>query len=298
MIAAVGTKLPGQQFVGAPWTPDLLSPAGWWDASVNEDVIIYPGNLVGEWLDRSGNGRDMVQAVGAYQPEYIPEYINGKKVISFNGANWLQHTASPAGLLPVGQITNVAYVSRKNIAGAIGMVYYANNNPVPGVTTSDTKWDGRGSGGADILEASEAHNDFADSTRMHFQDAPTFYSNPASSTIDTTSPPNIPLVVCQFNRASQAVLSHLINVVTVYETVSSVSNWSKDHIATTIVLGGHGSLGTPTRRLNGAIAEVIVWTGALTDATRNKVEGYLAWKWGLVSGLPANHPYKNGAPTV
>ena len=27
-------------------------------------------------------------------------------------------------------------------------------------------------------------------------------------------------------------------------------------------------------------------------------EGYLAWKWGLVSSLPSNHPYKNSRPTV
>ena len=29
-----------------------------------------------------------------------------------------------------------------------------------------------------------------------------------------------------------------------------------------------------------------------------KAEGYLAWKWGLVSSLPSNHPYKNSRPTV
>jgi hypothetical protein len=29
---------------------------------------------------------------------------------------------------------------------------------------------------------------------------------------------------------------------------------------------------------------------------REKIEGYLAWKWGFENELPASHPYKNGAP--
>jgi hypothetical protein len=43
---------------------------------------------------------------------------------------------------------------------------------------------------------------------------------------------------------------------------------------------------------SGFICEVIYYTGTLTVAQRQKLEGYLAWKWGLVSSLPANHPYK------
>ena len=44
--------------------------------------------------------------------------------------------------------------------------------------------------------------------------------------------------------------------------------------------------------LNGYIYEVIVYNTAVSTAQRQTVEGYLAWKWNLVSSLPANHPYK------
>jgi hypothetical protein len=40
----------------------------------------------------------------------------------------------------------------------------------------------------------------------------------------------------------------------------------------------------------------MVITSNLTDADREKMEGYLAWKWGLESNLPALHPYKSEAP--
>lgn len=42
--------------------------------------------------------------------------------------------------------------------------------------------------------------------------------------------------------------------------------------------------------------EILVYTTAFTTVQRQQIEGYLAWKWNLVSSLPANHPYKTGKP--
>jgi hypothetical protein len=46
-----------------------------------------------------------------------------------------------------------------------------------------------------------------------------------------------------------------------------------------------------------SINEIIVYNSALTTAQRQQVEGYLAWKWGLRSNLPAGHPYINFPPS-
>ena len=51
-------------------------------------------------------------------------------------------------------------------------------------------------------------------------------------------------------------------------------------------------------RLDGQVAEVVVIDGALDEQTRQKIEGYLAHKWGLAASLPAEHPYKDSAPIV
>lgn len=48
----------------------------------------------------------------------------------------------------------------------------------------------------------------------------------------------------------------------------------------------------------GVISEIVVTSGEPNTDTRQKIEGYLAWKWALESNLPANHPYKNNPPTV
>jgi len=49
---------------------------------------------------------------------------------------------------------------------------------------------------------------------------------------------------------------------------------------------------------NADIAEVVIYNRALSDAERQKVEGYLAQKWGLQSNLPATATYKNTAPSM
>jgi hypothetical protein len=48
--------------------------------------------------------------------------------------------------------------------------------------------------------------------------------------------------------------------------------------------------------INGEIGEIIMYQGTLTTVQRQQVEGYLAWKWGLVGSLPATHPYKRWPP--
>ena len=46
----------------------------------------------------------------------------------------------------------------------------------------------------------------------------------------------------------------------------------------------------------GQLQEIVLYSQTLTLTQRQTVEGYLAWKWGLVSSLPANHPFKQWPP--
>ena len=47
----------------------------------------------------------------------------------------------------------------------------------------------------------------------------------------------------------------------------------------------------------GGLGEFIVIFGQLNELDRYQIEGYLAWKWGLVGNLPPSHPYKLVAPS-
>ena len=49
---------------------------------------------------------------------------------------------------------------------------------------------------------------------------------------------------------------------------------------------------------NGKIYEIVSYQSLLSTTERQKVEGYLAYKWGLQSSLPSAHPYKSTRPPV
>jgi hypothetical protein len=55
--------------------------------------------------------------------------------------------------------------------------------------------------------------------------------------------------------------------------------------------GGYG-----TFNANFDCAEILVYGANLTQSQRQRVEGYLAWKWGLQDKLPTSHPYYKFRP--
>jgi len=48
----------------------------------------------------------------------------------------------------------------------------------------------------------------------------------------------------------------------------------------------------------GYAMEIIFYNSVLSTNDRQKIEGYLAWKWGIQASLPVGHPYKSAAPTA
>ena len=71
-----------------------------------------------------------------------------------------------------------------------------------------------------------------------------------------------------------------------------------------MLIGGWNASDTKTLTLSesaifsGNIAEIVSFSNPydMTDATRQQVEGYLAWKWGIQTNLPLDHPYSSVAP--
>jgi hypothetical protein len=61
-------------------------------------------------------------------------------------------------------------------------------------------------------------------------------------------------------------------------------------------LAAIGSNTVGTNLLNGVVGEIIFCRVAPGQSEQQKVEGYLAWKWNLVSGLPSTHPFKHSPP--
>ena len=54
----------------------------------------------------------------------------------------------------------------------------------------------------------------------------------------------------------------------------------------------------PVGSFDGSIAEIVVISESPSDETRQILEGYLAWKWGLQDDLPDGHPYEIGLQDI
>jgi hypothetical protein len=59
---------------------------------------------------------------------------------------------------------------------------------------------------------------------------------------------------------------------------------------------GSNQNGTGSESLDGTVGEVVIVPSNLSLTDRQKLEGYLAWKWGTVANLDAGHPYKTLKP--
>jgi len=58
-----------------------------------------------------------------------------------------------------------------------------------------------------------------------------------------------------------------------------------------------GDVQIPNQPWIGGIGEIVIFSNVLSTTYRQKIEGYLCWKWGIQANLPSGHPYLNSAPT-
>jgi hypothetical protein len=84
----------------------------------------------------------------------------------------------------------------------------------------------------------------------------------------------------------------------------NVSTASDTSTATTanVVIGGSAFATEATEPLpsnfcNSDLGEIVIVLGTPSTDTRQRIEGYLAHKWGLTASLPSDHPYKTVGPT-
>jgi hypothetical protein len=248
------------------WTPDGLGAdlALWFDAA-DASTITLNGSTVSQWNDKSGNGRNVSQAVTAQQPAY--DAVN--KIITFDNDYLFNDTVGAAGLTSVSMLTVMRMVSGganedlpmgvgvQFTTGAIRCFYRASGSTTVGfagwsrdVTTSDFSYDIGGD-----------------------------YHIFAGWNTQLATPGNVRL-----SRDGATPIAYTTNNGGLLSTADGFSVGSLRGG----VVGNYYS--------NISVQEIVVLYSAITDADRQKLEGYLAWKWGLVANLPSGHPYKIKPP--
>jgi hypothetical protein len=247
-----------------PYTPNLGSGlALWLDANDANTFTVGANGAVSFWGDKSGNSRNGVNLFGTVQRQ--ANTFNGKPSVYFNGGAISSADGAITGTDRNTSITAFEVLRFPHATGQtvtrylqLGGVQFMLKGQ--GAPESHVRTVSR------AWEFSPAINTGSPNTNM------ILYAQQTSTT-DT--------LILNANEAAKAV-----GGTTRDQWYSANGRWY-------VGLGG-----STNAEMNGNLAELVLFIGAMTVEQREKVEGYLAHKWGLAANLPATHPYKAAAPTV
>jgi hypothetical protein len=256
------------------WTPAQLgSPLALWLDAADASTITLNGSTVSQWRDKSGNARHVSQATAANQPTLTAFGLNGKPVVTFDGADWL-FNANPGALL-------------RNVPGATvaAVLNYTNftSQRIPIAAMNNT---GTGVRLATILLAAGTLSIAArrlDAEGAMLVSTPPIYTNGTN------------VIQVGVARYSAGALDQFINGAAGATGSFPSSGNNSDTDSGTLVIGGTSTDDGVTLNANqmlGFVGEVVYTNTALSTTDRQKLEGYLAWKWGLEANLPSDHPYR------
>lgn len=261
---------------GTLWTPAEITTALWLDAD-DAATITESSGAVSQWDDKSGNAVNYSSS-GTNQPTLISSALNGKSGIRFDGSNdYLSESSNQFGLT---ERSFFIVVKENSAVGNAGWFSIR--------SASGRDWSS--------LDGFIYGSSNRSSNRVFFGSSSSF-GGAGYLLLETTTPGTIipASIYSEVGNASSGTL---------YIDGSSVTTDSS-FSAFNAVSGGGSSLGSrndtginQSPYFNGDIYELIYIESALSLTDRQKVEGYLAHKWGLTANLPGGHPYKTTAPTV
>jgi hypothetical protein len=248
---------------GRLWTPALIPAnlAFWFDASDRSTMSFATG--ISQWNDKSPNARHAIQATGANQPTISVRAINDKPAVAFNGSQYF-HTASFSHPSTFQLTTILQWTS-------IGSVQAALNGNNSSANRS-----------AEYIEINPANQ----------WGTYTFDSGGTAFDVHGTQ-----------GLAAGTPLLYSLDCGTTF-----TSNYGFGVQSSTI--GGKATAGSASSPLDigtfwnnsasmtGLFAEIIATSAYANTPLRQRLEGYLAWKWGLQTKLRGDHPYVNTPPLI
>jgi hypothetical protein len=254
--------------------PSGFSPSGmdlWLDAT--QITGFSNTQALTSWVDKSSNA---YSNAAVSNPTYITNALNGLPAVRLNGSSQYFN---------FGNVLNVLTNAGLTI---MGVVNYSNTND--GSIISKSLY-----GGA-LSRWGLVRGSWNSANSMAFLIANSSNSGlaPEAAYSDATSGSR--LISAVWDRSN---LFHYRNgTLQVTTAASDTGTLSNAYPLFVGVYNNESGTGPKSGTyFNGDMGEILVFTKPLTSFNRQIYEGYLAWKWGLQSNLPATHPFKSNAPT-
>jgi len=236
----------------------------WFDAADQTTFSYSSGSSISTWREKSSNAYSVIQPTSANQPTLTQSAQNRLPGIQFAQNTFLYQTATSMPNFTTGPASSVLIAARN-----------ANTNASWNIT--NTIWFTATGIGAATL-------------RYHFS----FNYNTSNGTTLFTNGS----LVGNVGSNATAVSANTIFGFTASATSATIhTNGSTDSYAGVTLPDATGSTAfifndPRNNAANIMIFEMVGYNTQITTAERQQLEGYLAWKWGMVDNLPAGHPYK------
>lgn len=241
-----------------PWTPAQLNTTLWIDAS-DTSTLTTTGSDVDIIADKSANGYDIYDKNGS-KPDTGANTINGLNVLTFNSNGMHRQGVNDEPAITID--TNFFLVIQEDGSNTQGQLFLSqpSENNLTGANGGTVQFKTKDSGGT-VHTASSGFSIDQDATTMIdlsrvLADNKVYFNKNGGTTSsnDTLGATNLHAVTAE---------AQLFNY--------------------------YGS-----NYWTGLLCEFIIVNGTMTTADKEKVQGYLAHKWGIT--LPSGHTYENSPP--
>ena len=277
------------------WNPSMISTALWLDAADNATVFSDAGttqavagtSTVQQWNDKSGNGRHASQSTSENRPDYTSAGQNGKNVFTLNGSSDSLALAANLDITTAHSI----FVAAKNsatitYATSAQALLSGDGYTFPSTTTSDL-----------ILVAGSLTGNFTNERLASVALASGAGAADVYGYGKTDADVSGGFFLSSAFTTTGDAFTGRLNGSSSFATASSAGGYSSTNTRYPSTVRGIGfRFANSSLFWNGQLWEIIVAPSYLSLDVTQRIEGYLAHKWGLGANLPSDHPYKTIGP--
>jgi hypothetical protein len=242
------------------WDPSRLSAGtltAWYKA---DSLSLSDGSEVGFWTDSSGNGNDVGQLTSGRRPTFETNELNSQPVLRFDGSNDIL-TDGDIAALDVGTGDIWMATVFKSTDNSAAQNYFEKRPTSFGLRTTS---------------AGELQMVLGSTSNI-----------PSQSNGNWSRTAFVIVTASRVSSTCNGFINGTASTTTGTTNSTSISNSDVFDIGSRAVGAGP---------MNGDMAEILVGGATLDTNERQKIEGYLAHKYGLQGNLPSDHPYKSAAP--
>jgi hypothetical protein len=270
------------------WNPSMISTALWLDAA-DASTVTTVSSAVSQWNDKSGGATNFTQGTAGARPSTGSATLNGRNVLTFDGGDILLAGDALDNVWTGAAFHLFCVVKNDDVTSSNGAILTksasaADNQRAFAYYIRTSKLQLVAHYTLDVLNFTVVDGSTSISNSA-WTIGTAAYTSTGTGTANTTS--RVQMTVDGADQ-TEAVNSFAGNLGTIQNGTAQLAVGS--------IAGTAGTLSAAP--LTGAIGEIIVTASVLSTLNRQRIEGYLAHKWGLTASLPADHPFKTVGPTL